>query len=36
MKITLFEYNILITFKFILIETITAAIWKGDNLDNAF
>ena len=36
MKITLFEYNILIMFKFIQIETITAASWKGDNLNNAF
>ena len=36
MIITLFQYNILITFKFIQIETITAASWKGDNLDNTF
>ena len=32
MKITLFEYDILITFKFIQIKTITAASWKGDLL----
>ena len=36
MKIALFEYNVLITFKLIQIETITAASWKGDNLNNAF
>ena len=36
MKINPFEYNILIMFKFIEIETITATSWKGDNLNNAF
>ena len=29
MIITLFQYNFLIMFKFIQIETITAASWKG-------